>query len=127
MVETYKEGHGVLVRRVAFVALASLLFWGGLELYNWLSSGDWVRRNRWHDYRIPVINQYIDPAFAISWLVVIVGIVLMAFRVDRRLRMGPVQAALLLLSVAIIGYTLAGSAPSTLASLGKIFAGLGGR
>jgi preprotein translocase SecE subunit len=77
VVEIYKEGHGVLVRRVAFVALASLLVWGGTELYGWLNAGDWVRNHRWVDYRIPVINQFIDPAFVICWVVVITGCVLL--------------------------------------------------
>jgi preprotein translocase SecE subunit len=71
--EIYKEGHGVLVRRVAFVGLATLLIWGGTELYGWLAGADWVRANRWVDYRIPVLNQYIDPAFVISWAIIIVG------------------------------------------------------
>jgi preprotein translocase SecE subunit len=78
--ETYKEGHGVLVRRVTFVALGALVVWGGLELYNWIASADWVRRNRWGGvggYKIPVIDQYIDPAFAISWIVIIGGCVLL--------------------------------------------------
>jgi hypothetical protein len=76
-------------------------------------------------------ENYITFGQAVNGLIntplLIVGILLMAFRVDRRLRMGRLQAVLLLLSVAIIGYTLAASAPSTLASLGNIFAGLGGR
>jgi preprotein translocase SecE subunit len=71
--EIYKEGHGVLVRRVAFVGLATLLVWGGTELYGWLAGADWVRSNRWVNYRIPVLNQYIDPAFVISWTIIIVG------------------------------------------------------
>jgi manganese transport protein len=55
----------------------------------------------------------------------VIGIVLMAFRVDRRLRMGPLHAFLLLASVLIIAYTLVSSAPSLLQNLGKVFAGLG--
>lgn len=55
----------------------------------------------------------------------VLGIVLMAFRVDRRLRMGRVAAVLLLVSVAVLGLTLATSAPEMLANLGKVFAGLG--
>ena len=76
MAEIYKEGHGVLVRRVAFVGLATLLVWGGIELYGWLAGADWVRNNRWVNYRIPVVNQFIDPAFVISWIVIIGGCVL---------------------------------------------------
>jgi preprotein translocase subunit SecE len=75
VVEIYKEGHGVLVRRIAFVTLAALIVWGGTELYGLLNSGKWVQNNRWVDYRIPVIHQYIDPAFAISWIVVIAACV----------------------------------------------------
>jgi preprotein translocase subunit SecE len=83
VVETYKEGHGVLVRRVAFVTLAALLVWGGTELYGWLQSAQWVRNNRWHDYQIPVVHQYIDPAFVICWVVVITGCVLLYRALNR--------------------------------------------
>jgi hypothetical protein len=55
----------------------------------------------------------------------VLGIVLMAFRVDKRLRMGPVAAVLLLVSVAAIAATLIATAPETLRNLGKVFAGLG--
>jgi preprotein translocase SecE subunit len=79
----YKEGHGVLVRRIAFATLAALLVWGGCELYGWLEPGRWVRDNRWVMYRIPVIHQYIDPAFAISWLTVIAGCVLIYRALNR--------------------------------------------
>jgi hypothetical protein len=58
---------------------------------------------------------------------IVVAIVGMAFRVDRRLRMGRVAAFLLLVSVAIIALTLATSAPEMLQNLGKVFAGLGNR
>ncbi len=74
--EPYKEGHGVFVRRVAFVSLALLLFWGGLTLYGWLQFS-WVKEARWVDYEIPVVRQYIDPAFVISWLVIIGGSILL--------------------------------------------------
>jgi hypothetical protein len=57
----------------------------------------------------------------------VIGILLMAFRVDRRLRMGPVQAALLLLSAGVLAWTLIATAPDTLANLGEVFAGLGNR
>jgi preprotein translocase SecE subunit len=77
VVEIYKEGHGVLVRRVAFVGLATLLVWGGIELYGWLQGADWVRNNRWVNYQIPVVHQYIDPAFVISWAVIVVGCILL--------------------------------------------------
>jgi preprotein translocase subunit SecE len=75
-VEIYKEGHGVLVRRMAFAVSATLIVWGGTELYTWLEGAEWVRRNRWVNYRIPVLDQYIDPAFLISWIVIIAGCVL---------------------------------------------------
>ena len=84
MAEIYKEGHGVLVRRVAFVGLATLLVWGGIELYGWLQ-GSWTRNNRWVNYEIPVIRQYIDPAFAISWVVIIAGCI-MIYRLLNRAR-----------------------------------------
>jgi preprotein translocase subunit SecE len=76
--EIYKEGHGVLVRRVAFVGLATLLVWGGIELYGWLMAIEWFRHpdRRWVNYRIPVVHQFIDPAFVISWLVIIGGCIL---------------------------------------------------
>jgi preprotein translocase SecE subunit len=82
--ETYKEGHGVLVRRIAFVAIASLIVWGGTELYGWLYSGEWVRTHRWVDYPIPVIRQYVDPAFVISWIAVIAGCVLVYRALNRQ-------------------------------------------
>jgi preprotein translocase subunit SecE len=82
--EIYKEGHGVLVRRVAFVGLATFLVWGGVELYGWLQ-GPWTRGNRWVNYEIPVIRQYIDPAFIISWFVVIAGCI-MIYRLLNRPR-----------------------------------------
>jgi preprotein translocase subunit SecE len=82
-VEIYKEGHGVLVRRVAFAGLATAVVWGGTELYGWLQGGDWVRNNRWVNYRIPVINQFIDPAFVISWLVIIAGCVILYRMLNR--------------------------------------------
>jgi manganese transport protein len=53
-----------------------------------------------------------------------VAIVLMAFRVDRRLRMGPVAAFFLLASIALLAFTLAGSAPEMLAGMEKVFVGL---
>jgi preprotein translocase subunit SecE len=85
VVEIYKEGHGVLVRRIAFVTLAALLVWGGTELYSWLEPGQWVRNNRWAGgYKIPVLDQYIDPAFLISWAVVIVGCVLLYRALNRQ-------------------------------------------
>lgn len=55
------------------------------------------------------------------------GIVVMAFRVDRMLRMGPVAAVLLLLSVAILTLTLVASVPEMLRNLGSVFAGLANR
>lgn len=74
MAEIYKEGHGVLVRRVTFVALAALLIWGGIEVYHWIGSPDWVKNHR-VNYKIPVLDEYIDPAFGISWVVIIAGAV----------------------------------------------------
>jgi len=65
---------------VAFVALASLLVWGGLELYHWIAGADWVRSHRLGGaggYRVPVLDQYIDPAFAIAWIVIIGGCILL--------------------------------------------------
>jgi hypothetical protein len=53
------------------------------------------------------------------------AILLMAFRVDRKLRMGPIAACLLLASVAILAWTLIASAPEMLARLDDVFAGLG--
>jgi preprotein translocase SecE subunit len=82
-VEIYKEGHGVLVRRIAFATLAALLVWGGTELYGWLEPAQWVRANRWVMYKIPVVNQFIDPAFVISWVVVITGCVLIYRTLNR--------------------------------------------
>jgi manganese transport protein len=58
---------------------------------------------------------------------IVIAIVGMAFRVDRKLRMGRVAAFLLLVSVAIIALTLATSAPEMMRNLGKVFAGLGNR
>jgi Mn2+/Fe2+ NRAMP family transporter len=55
----------------------------------------------------------------------VVGILLMAFRVDRRLRMTPLTAVLLVVSAAVIAMTLLYTAPETLRNLGKIVAGLG--
>lgn len=78
----YKEGHGVLVRRIAFVSLALLVFWGGLSLYGWLQF-PFVKANRWIDYEIPVVKQYVDPAFVITWLLVVGGCV-GAFRLLNR-------------------------------------------
>jgi Mn2+/Fe2+ NRAMP family transporter len=57
----------------------------------------------------------------------VIGILLMAFRVDKRLRMGPVATVFLLVSVGVIALTLITSAPETFANLGKVFAGLGNR
>jgi hypothetical protein len=53
-----------------------------------------------------------------------IAVLMMAFRVDRRLRMGPLAAFFLLASVALLALTLATSAPEMLANLGKVFAGL---
>ena len=70
--ELYKEGHGVLVRRVAFVAVAALVLWGGLTVYDWFQF-DLVREHRMSDYQIPVIRQYLDPAFFLCWILVAAG------------------------------------------------------
>jgi Mn2+/Fe2+ NRAMP family transporter len=56
---------------------------------------------------------------------IVIAIVGMAFRVDRKLRMGQVAAFSLLVSVAIIALTLATSAPEMMRNLGKVLAGLG--
>jgi hypothetical protein len=56
---------------------------------------------------------------------IVIAIVGMAFRVDRRLRMGRVAAFMLLLSTALLGFTLAANAGDMFANLGKVFAGLG--
>jgi Mn2+/Fe2+ NRAMP family transporter len=53
-----------------------------------------------------------------------IAVLMMAFRVDRRLRMGPLAGFFLLASVALLALTLATSAPEMLANLGKVFAGL---
>jgi Mn2+/Fe2+ NRAMP family transporter len=55
----------------------------------------------------------------------VTGILLMAFRVDRRLRMSRATAVLLVVSAGVIAMTLIVNAPETLRNLGKIIAGLG--
>ncbi|HYC77240.1 MAG TPA: preprotein translocase subunit SecE [Planctomycetota bacterium] len=73
--ETYKEGHGVVIRRVAYLALCVLVVWGGMTIYDLLVRFDAVRKARLVDYRIPVIQQYLDPAFVVCWLLVAAGCV----------------------------------------------------
>lgn len=54
----------------------------------------------------------------------IIGIVMMAFRTERRLRMGAVTTGLLLISASVILLVLACTAPETLHKLGDVFKGL---
>jgi hypothetical protein len=54
----------------------------------------------------------------------IIGVLLMAFRTEKRVRMGTVAAGLLLLSAAVIGYVLIRTAPETIGKLGDVFSGL---
>jgi preprotein translocase SecE subunit len=68
-VQTYKEGHGVVVRRTAFVVLSALAVWGAMTLYDALSGFSFVKNSRLIEYKIPVINQYPDAAFFICWAV----------------------------------------------------------
>ncbi len=58
------------MRRGAFVTLAVLAIWGlGFQLYDWLYELSWVKGNRLlGGYQIPVIEQYLDPAFFICWI-----------------------------------------------------------
>ncbi|MGH9839709.1 MAG: Nramp family divalent metal transporter [Blastocatellia bacterium] len=57
----------------------------------------------------------------------IVGIVLLAFRTERRLRMSKAGAALLLASAAVFGLVLVRTMPETFANLGGVLRGLVGR
>ncbi len=65
----HKDGHGTTVRRAAFVTLAVLTIWGfGFQLYDWLYELPWFKDHRLlGGYQIPVIEQYIDPAFFLCW------------------------------------------------------------
>lgn len=57
----------------------------------------------------------------------IVGIVLLAFRTERRLRMSKAGAALLLASAVVFGLTLIRAMPETVANLGGVLRGLAPR
>lgn len=84
MPEIYKEGQGVLVRRVAFWVLVVLIVWGGQSLYTWLVNGgfgwEWMGgawqwpakliledKNPLDGYSIPVLDQRFNWGFVVSW------------------------------------------------------------
>jgi preprotein translocase SecE subunit len=67
-VQTYKEGHGVLVRRTAFAVLAGMAVWGAMTLYGALVDFKSIQDLKLVNYRIPVLNQYIDAAFFVTWI-----------------------------------------------------------
>ena len=54
----------------------------------------------------------------------LLGIVMMAFRTEKRLRMGRVAGALLILSVLVFGFVLIRTAPDTLANIKGVLRGL---
>jgi preprotein translocase SecE subunit len=66
-VQIYKEGHGVLVRRTAFAALAGLSVWGGMTLYDALVQTP-LKKLTLSDYVVPVIGQRPDIAALICWV-----------------------------------------------------------
>ncbi len=57
----------------------------------------------------------------------LIGITFLAFRMDKRLRMGPLGAVCLLASVAVIALFLKQNLPDAIANMGKVFSGLSGR
>lgn len=73
MLETYKPGHGVVVRRVAFWALVALIVWGGQSFYSWIYSYKFARTPLFGGdpndaYLIPVLDQRFNIGFVLSWM-----------------------------------------------------------
>ena len=79
MLETYKKGQGVLVRRVAFWGLAVLILWGGQALYTFsINTFDFMKILILEDgpgYTLPVLNQKFNVAFVICWAITIAALV----------------------------------------------------
>jgi manganese transport protein len=59
--------------------------------------------------------------------ILLIGIVMMAFRVEKRLRMGKAAAFLLLLSAAVFILVLVRTAPDTMARISEVLSGLANR
>lgn len=79
MLESFKKGQGVVVRRVAFWASAILILWGGISLYNWLVASFQFSRtlllggegSYLEAPKIPVLDQRLDVAFVMTWVLII--------------------------------------------------------